>query len=342
MFKRVIFIIVIIVFLTVNQDEIFKRPIISEAINVQEIKSLNTKITENKNVKNSKINDPYYNKQWSIEFTKSEEAWMLVDQKRDIKVAVVDSGVDYNHPDLKNRVLTNLGYNFIDNTKNTMDDLGHGTEVAGVIAAQEGNNIGITGIVGGLGVKIIPIKVLDSKGQGPSDIVAKGIIYGVDVGADIINVSIDFQEHDEDIQSALSYAYDHGVLVVVASGNSNSNCDNYSPAGDAGAYTVAAITEKYEHPEFSSYGNSVSVVAPGVDVLTTTLSGEYGLVSGTSISAPIVSGIAAMIKAENPALTPEEITNLINTTATKVLGSGKDKATGYGLINAYKAVLGAK
>lgn len=288
------------------------------------------------------VNDPYLKNQWAIGFTKSEEVWRIVEQKKEISVAVVDSGVDYNHPDLKNRVLVDKGYNFISNNKNTMDDLGHGTQVAGIIAAEAGNGKGITGIVGPLDVKIIPIKVLDKSGSGPSDIVAKGITYAVDAKADIINISIDFEEHDSEIESALEYAKKMGVFVVVAAGNSNNNCDLYSPAGDNGAYTVAAITSSYKRAYFSSYGSSVKVTAPGVEVLTTTLGGKYDVESGTSMSAPIVSGVAAMIKAENPLLGPSGIANIINSTATDVMDKGIDKKSGYGLPNAYKAVLAAK
>ena len=107
-----------------------------------------------------------FSEQWAITNTKSNLAWSASKQKKQIKVAVVDTGVDYNHPDLKNRVLKDLGYNFLNNSKNTMDDNWHGTHVAGIIAADALNNIGIAGIVGDFDVKIIPIKVLNSKGEG--------------------------------------------------------------------------------------------------------------------------------------------------------------------------------
>jgi subtilisin family serine protease len=291
-----------------------------------------------KNSNNQIINDTYFTKQWSLAITKSVDAWKIIKQKKQIIVAVVDSGVDYNHPDLKNRVLKDEGYNFIDNNKNIMDDLGHGTQVAGIIAAESGNKIGISGIVGSLDVKIIPIKVLDKNGKGPSDVVAKGIRYAVDIGADVINVSIDFEEHDTDIEKALLYASTRGVFVVVASGNSNKNCDSYSPAGDVGAFTVAATTEENSKPYFSSYGTNVSVAAPGIDVLTTTLGGKYSEESGTSMSSPIVAGIAAMLIAQNPNLSINYLSKIIESTATDIQGKGIDKTSGYGLVNALKAV----
>jgi subtilisin family serine protease len=344
MLKKIIITLIFLVFLTGNQANMFDLQIVSKTIPKTGAKLAGTKTSVTNvdiNTSNKKLNDTYFNMQWSIGFTRSDMAWGLVNQKKQVKVAVVDSGVDYNHPDLKNRVLTKLGFNFISNNMDTMDDLGHGTEVAGIIAAQEGNNQGITGIVGPLDVKIIPVKVLDNMGRGPSDIVAKGIMYAVSVGADIINVSIDFNEHDEDIQNALKYAAMKKVLVVVASGNSNSNCDNYSPAGDPGAYTVAAITDNYEKAYFSSFGSGVSIAAPGIDILTTTPKGKYEEESGTSMSAPIVSGVAAMIKAANPNLTSVDIGNIINSTAKDVMKKGKDPSSGYGLIDAYRAVLAA-
>lgn len=308
--------------------------------------SVASKSSSSKSYKQSSVsvqeNDPLLKQQWMINYTKSNEAWKLINSRKEIKVAVVDSGVDYNNPDLKNRVLPNMGYNFVDNNKNVMDYMGHGTEVAGIIAAQQGNKIGISGITGPLNVKIIPIKVLDNKGTGDSETIAKGIIYGVDQGADIINVSIDFDTHDRYIEDALNYASYYGILVVVASGNSNSDCDTYSPAGDTGAYTVAAISNKGTKPDFSSYGRSVSIAAPGVDIITTALDGKYQVESGTSMSAPIVTGIAAMVKAENYLLNAAQISKILNNTAIDVLKKGKDIASGYGVINAYKAVLEAK
>lgn len=284
------------------------------------------------------VNDPKYKEQWNIKFTNSDEAWKIMHQKREVSIAVVDSGIDYNNSELKNRIAKDKGYNFVNNTKDATDDFGHGTEVAGVIAAEQGNSKGITGVVGPTDVKIIPVKVLDENGEGNSEIIAKGIVYAAEVGADIINVSIDFDVHDKAIQDAINYAKNKGSFVVVAAGNTNSNCDLYSPAGDTGAYAVASINTSYKKSDFSSYGNSVQVAAPGEDILTTELQGQYDLESGTSMATPIVSGIAAMIKAERPELGPDAIARIIDVTATDIMTKGKDVQTGYGLIDAYKAV----
>lgn len=288
------------------------------------------------------INDPSFNEQWTIFHTKSNEAWKILSQKKQVRVAVVDTGVDYNHPDLKNRVLKNLGYNFINNSRDAMDDNWHGTHVAGIIAAEAGNNVGVTGIVGDADVKIIPVKVMDENGNGSSDIIAQGIRYGADVGADIINFSIGFGVKDKYIEEAIKYARSKGVLVIVSSGNDNLNCDSSSPASDEGAYTVASVNSYDEKSDFSNYGTSVNIAAPGEGILSTVPGEGYEYRDGTSMAAPIVVGVAAMIKAENPNLSPEEIENILNKSAGDIMEKGKDTSTGYGLINAYEAVKLAK
>lgn len=284
------------------------------------------------------LNDPGYKSEWDISYTESNKAWPLINQKREIKVAVLDTGVDYNHPDLKNRVLTNLGYNFVDNTSDTMDDNGHGTHVSGIIAAEANNKRGIAGIVGNLDVKIIPVKVLDSNGEGDSDVIARGIKYAADEGADIINLSFGASEKSTDIEDAIQYARAKGVFVVAAAGNDDVDCDNSSPAGDNGVFTVSAINRRDVKAPFSDYGNSVQVAAPGVNILSTVPGGKYEAWSGTSMAAPVVSGVAAMVKAEDPNLTPDQIASILDETAKDIMTKGKDMATGYGLVDAYQAI----
>ncbi|ERI95629.1 putative thermostable alkaline protease [Clostridiales bacterium oral taxon 876 str. F0540] len=284
------------------------------------------------------VNDINNSKQWAISKIKGDEAWSALKQKKQIKVAVVDTGVDYNHPDLKNRVLKDEGYNFLDNNKDTMDDNWHGTHVAGIIAADGANSIGITGVVGNADVKIIPIKVLDKNGQGSSDIIAKGIKYAADKEADIINFSVGFDVKDEFIRQAIRYARTKGSFVVVSAGNNNINCDNSSPAGDEGAYTVSSINEYNEKSSFSNYGNSIKIAAPGENILSTIPKGDYDYKNGTSMAAPYIAGVAAMVKAQNPGLTPEDIEYILDKTADDIMEKGKDEETGYGLVNAKAAV----
>lgn len=282
------------------------------------------------------VNDPGYKYEWYIPYSQADKAWSLVNQKREVKVAVLDTGVDYTHPDLKNKVLVDEGYNFVDNNYNVMDYDGHGTHISGIIAAEANNSIGLAGVTGNLDVKIMPVKVLDQDGEGDTISVVKGILYAVDNGANIINLSLGIRSKVELIAQAIDYAKSKGVFVVTASGNDNENSDNFSPAGDGG-YTVAAMNYNYKKASFSDYGNSVKVAAPGVKILST-VPGGYEAWDGTSMAAPVVSGIAAMLKAENPDLTPAQLEDILDNTATDIMYEGRDQATGFGLVNAYEAV----
>jgi subtilisin family serine protease len=284
------------------------------------------------------VNDPGYKYEWYLSATGAQKAWPLVTQKREIKVAVLDTGIDYNHPDLKNRISVDLGYNFIKGTKDAVDDNGHGTHVSGIIASEANNNQGIAGIAGSLKVKIIPLKVLDSKGEGQSDIIAKAIRYAVDNGADIINMSFGTNGQDTDIDSAVQYALSKGVFVVAAAGNDAANADNYTPAGDKGVFTVAAVNSNLKRAYFSNYGSSVEASSPGVSIISTIPGGKYQSWDGTSMAAPIVSGIAAILKAQKPELTPGQITSVLQNSAQKISVKARDPYIGTGVVNAYNAV----
>ncbi len=290
-------------------------------------------INQNNNIT---VNDPGYKYEWDITYTEADKAWPLINQKREVKVAVLDTGIDYTHPDLENRVSVEDGYNFVDNNYETMDDNGHGTHISGIIAAQANNGIGLVGITGNLDVKILPVKVLDESGYGDTINIVKGIIYAVDSGADIINLSLGVQAKSELIAKAIEYAKSKGVFVVAAAGNDNENSDNFSPSGD-GAFTVAAMNYNYRKAYFSDYGDSIKVAAPGVQILST-VPGGYEAWDGTSMAAPVVSGIAAMLKAENPQLSPNEMEGILDSTATDIMYKGKDQESGYELVNAYNAI----
>jgi subtilisin family serine protease len=276
--------------------------------------------------------------QWAISHIKSNLVWDASKQKKQVKVAIVDTGVDYNHPDLKDRVLKNLGYNFVNNSKDTMDDNWHGTHVAGIIAADASNDLGISGVTGNFDVKIIPVKVLNSVGEGSSDIIAMGIRYAADAGADIINFSVGFDVKDSYIGDAIKYAREKGAFVVVSAGNNGVNCDVSSPAGDEGAYTVASVSPNNERSSFSNFGYSIKIAAPGEEILSTIPGGSYDYKNGTSMAAPIVAGVAAMMKAVNPSLEAKDIERILNETAVDVMEEGVDINTGYGVIDARAAV----
>jgi subtilisin family serine protease len=345
--KRTIFYVIVTAFVSaVLASTVSLSPYIELLLaNRLNEESLNksTGVSASAEVRNSyhevnKVPDPLLESQWTLKYTESARVWNLVEQKREIKVAVVDTGVDYNHPDLKNRVLKKLGYDFYNGDRDPMDDGWHGTHVAGIIAAESGNGIGISGITGSLDVKIIPVKVLDGSGQGPSGIIAEGIRYSVNKGADIINLSINFDVKDEFIADAIKYAWDKGVFVVVASGNNNKNSDYNSPASDFGAFTVASINQAYEKSYFSSFGESVKVSAPGERILSTVPGGTYVNKEGTSMAAPAAAGIAAILKAQMPELTPQQLTDILIETSLNNVKTDSDKPIGSGTVNAYNAL----
>jgi subtilisin family serine protease len=167
---------------------------------------------------------------------------------------------------------------------------------------------------------------------------AMGIKYAADAGADIINFSVGFDVKDSYISDAIRYARAKGVVVVVSAGNNGINCDISSPAGDEGAYTVASVNSVDEKSIFSNFGYSVKIAAPGEAILSTLPGGGYDYRSGTSMAAPVVAGVAAMMKAVNPDLTGEQVENILNMTAVDVMEEGKDNSTGYGIVDAKAAV----
>ncbi|KZL92441.1 S8 family peptidase [Clostridium magnum] len=292
---------------------------------------------------NKNTNTSLKDLEWDLQSVEADKAWSFVNQVRQVKVAVIDTGVDYTHPALKGKIDTSNGYNFVNNTTDAMDDNGHGTHLSGIITtnttvSSSSTTTGLLGIVGNLDVKIIPVKVLDSSGSGDSDIIAKGIKWAADKGADVINLSLGMKGTIPEIDYAIQYATDKGTLVVVAAGNDNVDCSNYSPASNSNVYTVSALSKNDRKASYSNYGTKVEVSAPGDNILSTVPNGKYAYMSGTSMAAPIVSAVAAMIKAENPNLTPSEIKQILDQSAKDLGTTGRDIYYGFGKVNAYNAV----
>lgn len=232
-------------------------------------------------------NDPLFGEQWGLQATEAPAAWRVPAATQRVVVAVVDSGVDASQPDLQGRVQP--GWNVIDGNANTSDDNGHGTAVAGIIAAITGNGIGVASYCPRC--LILPVKVLNAHAYGNTSDVAKGIVWAVDHGARVINVSISTLVDAPDLRLAVSYAVAHGALVVASAGNFGGDARNF-PAADPGALAVAAADENRKLFDWSASGSWVQLAAPGSN-LTTGLDG-YVVLVGTSAAAPVVSGIAAL------------------------------------------------
>lgn len=246
--------------------------------------------------------------------------YVSMETNSEIKVAVVDSGVS-SHSFLGNRI-TSDGYDFVDNDARPTDLKGHGTHVAGTIVDCTPN----------LNVKIIPVRVLDENGEGSTSTVGIGIRFAADHGAKVINLSLG-GDHSNFIEDNIKYAINRGITVVVSAGNNHGNIEslNYCPAHIKNAICVGAIDSNRKRASFSNVGNSLDVVAPGVGIVSCVPGGGFRSMQGTSMAAPHISALAAMLKLMNPSYTPLQIEQTIKS-GSKDLGTpGWDKNYGYGV-----------
>jgi thermitase len=284
--------------------------------------------------------DAYFHLQWYLERIGMPEAWELYRGSPDVIVGVVDSGVESTHPDLAGKFTA--GYNFVHDSGDTYDDNGHGTYIAGIIGAEANNGLGIAGI--NWHVRIMPIKSLDMFGAGAYSDVAAGIIFAADNGADVINLSLGGEQYSRLLEEAVNYARGKGCLLVAASGNTNSEKVFY-PAAYKNVIAVAASNENDDRcgeeewgPESgSNYGPEIEIAAPGNNILSTFIGGGFASGSGTSAAAAVVSGAAAVIIAADPALSPDEIRWIINSTADNH-EDGWNSETGHGILYASRAL----
>jgi thermitase len=289
-------------------------------------------------------NDTLYRAfQWNMHRIGMEQAWDLRPSATDVIVAVLDTGVDLTHPDLRANLLLDQGYDFLDDTPSPQDDESHGTAVAGIIAAVGNNREGVAGIA--WHVKLLPIKALNSQGRGPDSAMVKAILYAADQGAKIINISSTGTRYSAALETAVTYAQEKGALVVAAAGNTGDrdNAVNY-PAAFDGVLAVAAIDEKDQLAPFSQRQSYVALAAPGVDVPSTAWSGAgrgmYASQSGTSIAAPHVSGAAAILWALRPDLAAGDIATALRANADRVPGA--DAGYGSGILNVAHAVANSR
>ena len=237
--------------------------------------------------------DPLWGMQWGAALTDAPTAWAVTKGSANVVVAVLDTGVDLSQPDLQGALVP--GYDFVNKDADPSDDNGHGTGIAGIVAARAGNGLGGAGFCPRCSV--MPVKVVSAAGWASDVDVAPGITWAVDHGANVINMSFG-GTYSSTIASAIDYATARGVLVVAAAGN-NGNSSSFYPAADAGVLSVAGTQSDDSLYPWSNYGPWVSVAAPGCD-LTTIRGGQYGEFCGTSASAPVVSGLAALAMSYSP------------------------------------------
>lgn len=278
-------------------------------------------------------NDPDWSKQWGQRIIEADYAWNTTAGGPSVLVAVIDTGIDWDHPDLASNYVP-LGYDWVNNDPDPMDDHGHGTHCAGVIAAVLNNGIGIAGLAQ---VRIMAEKGLGSTGSGRSDELANAIIHAVNQGADILSISWGGYVRSTVVHEAVRYAYDNGVLVVAAAGNDAVGTKHYPAAYDEVVAVIA--TDEFDNlATFTNFGDWVEVSAPGVHIYSTVWDDSYTNMSGTSMSAPHVSGVAALIWSQFPSMTRDHVRAQLRYTADDLGDHGFDVHYGYGRINARRSV----
>lgn len=289
-------------------------------------------------------NDPDFALQWGLYNTlnvssgradiSAPEAWNITTGSSEVIVAVIDSGVDYNHEDLAENCIP--GYNFISFNEDPMDDNGHGTHCAGVISAVTDNSIGIAGV--SWSSKILPVKVFDADGISNTALEIMGITYAGDMGADIISCSWGGYSYSEALKEAIDST---PALFVCAAGNDGYNTDeipHYPSSYSSPNIISVGSTDEYDMMSwFSNYGlTSVDLMAPGEDIYST-IPGTYGFMDGTSMAVPFVSGSAALIKSEKPSYDSSQIKSLILNSVDQKYWLNQSSVTG-GRLNAYTPV----
>ena len=297
--------------------------------------------------------DSEYNKQWNLSLIRLPQTWNNLNSANRIRVAVLDTGVDINHPELRTNLDTGNAYNFVNNNRNINDShpQGHGTHVAGLIGAQR-NNLGIAGIL--KNVEVLPIKVLEGDRGGSFWNIGQGLLYaaGIEVEGgpfnpqpvDIINLSLGGTidaETGKYLHDVIKQVAAKGIIMIAASGNRNQDSLVY-PAAYPEVLSVGSVSLDNNNPptrtSTSNYGSQLDFVAPGHQIYSTIPDGNYQYLSGTSMAAPHLTGIIGLLLAQENQLGFEEIKERLQRTSMKIEGHYFGAETGYGLINSYWAI----
>lgn len=276
------------------------------------------------------VNDPDYGRQWHLPLIGAPSAWPYGDGTG-VTVAVLDTGVYPNHPDLSGRVLS--GWNTVSNNSDTADINNHGTWVAGVVAAKANNLIG--GASTAPGAKILPIRITNSSdGWAYFSDMVEGITWAADHGARVANLSYGGAAGSQAVADAASYMMSKGGVVVVAAGNDNTD---YGYGNYPSLFVAGATTSSDAKAGYSSHGAFVDIAAPGSGIYTTNRSGGYSTVQGTSFASPNAAAVAALVMAANSSLNPTDVTAIIINTAQDLGTQGWDPDYGHGRVNALAA-----
>jgi thermitase len=278
-------------------------------------------------------NDPGFGNQWGMVKVQAPEAWDVTTGSPDVTIAILDTGVDLDHPDLASKIVANINFS----SSPTVDDVdGHGTHVAGIAGALTNNGIGVAGL--GYSAAIMNVKVLGDTGSGAYSAIASGITWATDNGAKIINMSLSGSSASSTLEAAVNYAWNKGVVVVAAAGNDGDSAPEY-PAYYTNCIAVAATDLMDKLPSWSNRGDWVDLAAPGNSIYATLRDGTYGYKSGTSMASPHVAGLAALVftvvtDSNGNGRLNDEVRSRIEGTCDDIGVAG----IGAGRINAYRAV----
>lgn len=282
---------------------------------------------------------PMVKRQYHLAQIDAFRAWSLTKGNPLIKVAIIDQGIAYQTTELARQITE--PYDVFGQSYSETQKRDHGTHTSGIIAADNRNGIGITGVAPG--IKLMPINAWDTKMKRTEESTAKAIRYAADHGARVLNMSLgsngfaaDQNGDSKIIYDAIKYAYKKGVVLVAASGNHNLDVPDY-PARYPEVIAVGAVDENDGLLDISNKGNDL--VAPGADIFSTGKNGDYVNLTGTSMSSPMVAGAAALILSKNPELTPKEVLDILCKSSDNIGAPGPDNTYGYGRLNVYKALM---
>lgn len=283
-------------------------------------------------------NDPLAAQQWHLGRIQANSAWDTT-VGEGVTVALLDTGISPSHPDLQGRIAG--GYDLFNNDPDPRDDEGHGTHVAGVVAANGDNGEGVVGVC--WRCTVLPIKVLGPRGRGSDATIATGIRLAVDQGARVIGMSLGGPEESRVLRDAVDYAVSRNVLLIAASGNDGTSGTtlNY-PAAFPNVLAVSATDSRDQVTQFSTTGDFVDIAGPGTNILSTFWSPQsgdtYATASGTSEATPIVVGVAALVLSLRPDFTAPQLAEVLEASADDIGEPGRDSRSGYGRVNAARAV----
>lgn len=277
--------------------------------------------------------DPYFDRQWALGSINLPQAWLVTEGSDDVLVAILDTGVDRDHEDLAGKVVAEVNFS---HSRRTDDVYGHGTHIAGIVAASTNNGIGICGVAPGC--YIMNVKVADDRGKCGAGEIADGIVWAVDEGARILNISLRLSEPSEELEDAIDYAWNHGAVIIAAAGNGGGSAPQY-PAYYDRCIAVTGVKEDGSRAPLASYGDWVDVAAPGYQIYSTLPGDEYGYKTGTSQAVAYVTGLASLlysiaVDSDGDGRVNDEVRAAIESSCQQLERSGM----GHGLVDSERAM----